>query len=99
VAAAQRSPRIVKIQTGQSSVVLLPDGRALPQQRSASWTPRLLRGDVRAAAVLAASLVVGIFIGISNVPQNVVPALADLAAPDRSGYSLAQVEPYDEDVL
>jgi len=54
---------------------------------------------VRAATLLAASLMVGIFIGISNVPQSVVPALADLAGTDRGAYSLAQVEPYDEDVL
>ena len=95
VAAAQRSPRIVKIAPGQSSVVSLPDNRAAPPPRKLG----LLRGEVRAATLLAASLVVGIFIGISNVPQNVVPALADLAGTERSPYSLAQVEPYDEDVL
>lgn len=99
VAAAQRSPRIVKSATGQSTVVSLPEGRALPPQRSPSWKLGLLRGEVRAAALLAASLMVGIFIGISNVPQNVVPALADLAGTDQGAYSLAQVEPYDEDVL
>ena len=99
VTAAQRSPRIVKIATGQSSVVSLPAGRALPPSRPASWKLGLLRGEVRAATLLAASLMVGIFIGISNVPQSVVPALADLAGTDRGAYSLAQVEPYDEDVL
>lgn len=99
VAAAQRSPRIVKTATRQSSVVALPDSRALPAQRSASWKQRLLRGDVRAASVLAASLVMGIFIGLSNVPQNVVPALADLASNNGGAYGLAQIEPYDEDVL
>jgi hypothetical protein len=99
VAAAQRSPRIVKTGTRQSSVVALPDSRALPPQRSASWKQRLLRGDVQAASVLAASLVMGIFIGLSNVPQNVVPALADLASNDGGAYSLAQIEPFDEDVL
>ena len=98
VAAAQRSPRIVKIAGGQSSVVSLPDGQALPPQRSASWKLGRLR-EVRAATLLAASLMVGIFIGISNVPQSVVPALADLAGTDQGAYSLAQVEPYDEDVL
>jgi hypothetical protein len=41
---------------------------------------------------------VGIFIGVSNVPQNVLPGLADLTR-DRAGYNLAQVEPFDEDVL
>jgi hypothetical protein len=99
VAAAQRSPRIVKIASGKSPVVSRPEGRALPPQRSASWKFGLLRGEVRAATLLAASLMVGIFIGISNVPQSVVPALADLAGADRGAYSLAQVEPYDEDVL
>ncbi|HET7156863.1 MAG TPA: hypothetical protein VFI87_16000 [Hyphomicrobiaceae bacterium] len=99
VTAAQRSPRIVKIATRQSSVVSLPDGRALPPPRAASRKLGLLRGEVRAATLLAASLMVGIFIGISNVPQSVVPALADLAGTDRGAYSLAQVEPYDEDVL
>lgn len=99
VAAAQRSPRIVKIATGQPSVVSLPEGRALPPRRPAAWKFGLLRGEVRAATLLAASLMVGIFIGVSNVPQSVVPALADLAGTDRSAHSLAQVEPYDEDVL
>lgn len=99
VVAAQRSPRIVKSAIGQSSVVALPDVRALPPQRSSSRKLGLLRGDVRTAALLASALMVGIFIGISNVPQSVVPALADLAATDQSAYSLAQVEPYDEDVL
>lgn len=99
VAAAQRSPRIVKTARGQSPVVSLPEGQAVPLPRAASRKLGLLRGEVRAAAVLAASLMVGIFIGISNVPQSVVPALADLAGTDRGAYSLAQVEPYDEDVL
>ena len=98
VAAAQRSPRIVKIPTGKSSVISLPGSEILPQQQARSWKQQFLRSDVRAAAVLAASLVVGIFIGISNVPQNVLPGLAELTG-DRGGYSLAQVEPFDEDVL
>ena len=97
VAAAQRSPRIVKIPAGKSSVVSLPVSEALPQ-RAKSWKQQFLRSDVRAAAVLAASLVVGICIGISNVPQNVLPGLAELTG-DRGGYSLAQFEPFDEDVL
>ena len=81
VAAAQRSPRIVKIASGQSSVVSLPDGRGTAAAAIRILETRILRGDVRAAALLAASLMVGIFIGISNVPQSVVPALADLAGP------------------
>jgi hypothetical protein len=98
VAAAQRSPRIVRNPTGKSSVISLPGSEVLQQQQARSWKQQFLRSDVRAAAVLAASLVVGIFIGISNVPQSVLPGLADLTG-DRGGYSLAQVEPFDEDVL
>lgn len=99
VAAAQRSPRIVKIATGQSSVVSLPEGRTRLPRHAGPWKLWFARGDVRAAGVLAAALIVGVFIGVSNVPQSVVPALADLPAADRGAYSLAQVEPFDEDVL
>lgn len=97
VAAAQRSPRIVKIAPERSTGKSLQDGHTLPSWRS--WRPRLLGGDVRAAGVLAASLVAGIFIGVSNLPQSIVPELADFAGSDRGAYSLALVEPYDEDVL
>ncbi len=36
--------------------------------------------ELRAAGLLAASLAAGVLIGLSNLPQSVVPALADLAA-------------------
>ena len=98
VTAAHRSPRIVKVAGRQSSVVPLSNGRVHPQQER-RWKLGLFRGDMRVASVLAASLVVGIVIGISSLPQSVVPALADLAGGDRSGYNLALVEPFDEDVL
>lgn len=99
VTAAQRSPRIVKVAGRDPSVVPLRRGHVPPQQHARRWRLGLLRRDVRAASVLAASLVVGIAIGISSLPQSVVPALADLAGSDRSGYNLALVEPFDEDVL
>jgi hypothetical protein len=95
VTAAQRSPRIVKLSSdGQGT---LPDASA-----PAPSGPRrrvFPRQDIRAAAVLAASLMAGIFIGLSNVPQSVLPGLADLVGIDRGSYNLAQVEPFDEDVL
>lgn len=95
VAAAQRSPRIVR-STGEMAAAPSATGAGTRAQEQAR---RGRRGDLRTAALLAASLLVGIFIGVSNVPQNVVPALADLAGADRAGYSLAYVEPFDEDVL
>lgn len=94
VAAAQRSPRIVG-SAGEMAAAATA-GAGTPAQQQAR---RGRRADLRAAALLAASLLVGIFIGASGVPQNVVPALADLASADRAGYSLAYVEPFDEDVL
>ena len=44
VAAAQRSPRIVKIPTGKSSVISLPGSEVLPQQQARSWKRQFLRG-------------------------------------------------------
>jgi hypothetical protein len=91
VAAAQRSPRIVRIGGAAASNEPLPQSKPV-------WK-RLPFGSARAAGVLAASLVAGIFIGLTNLPQSVLPALADLMTVDRGGYNLAQVEPFDEDVL
>lgn len=94
VAAAQRSPRIVR-SAGEMAAAPSTTGAATRAQEPA----RRGRRDLRAAALLAASLLVGIFIGASSVPQDVLPALADLAGTDRAGYSMAHVEPFDEDVL
>jgi hypothetical protein len=88
VTAAQRSPRIVRI-GGRAAEI---DQPRLP------WALRFPRGNVRAAGVLVASLAAGILLGLSSLPQTVLPGLAELAGIDR-GYNLAQVEPFDEDVL
>jgi hypothetical protein len=97
VTAAQRSPRIVRTSPAQPGRAAATEAQALPPRPAASWK-RLLRADVRGAAVLAASLVAGIVLGISNVPQSVLPGLEDLDG-DQGSYSLAHVEPFDEDVL
>lgn len=103
VAAAQRSPRIVKIAGARSELVIARPGGSprLPASRGPAWRLRFWGADVRAAALLAGSLAVGIFLGLSSVPQSVVPVLADLTGggTDRGGYNLAHVEPFDEDVL
>jgi hypothetical protein len=99
VAAAQRSPRIVRIGPDRLPGVSPSESAAVPPRQARSWKRQLLRSDVRGAAVLAASLVLGIFIGLSNVPESVLPGLADLAGADQVGHSLARIEPFDEDVL
>ena len=96
VAAAQRSPRIVKL-----AGAIVPQLGAPKASRGAAWKPRLVGTDLRAAGLLAASLAAGVLIGLSSLPHSVVPALADLAGLglDRGSYNLAHVEPFDEDVL
>src|SRR5262249_45183345 len=97
VAAARRSPRIVSIAPQRSGVA---SGAHLPAPRPPrrGWTG-FAHGKTSAAGLLAASLVGGVLLGLSSFPQSVLPQLADLVGLDRSGYSLAQVDPFDEDVL
>jgi hypothetical protein len=96
VAAAQRSPRIVRI-----AGAVLAETAASKGSQGAAWKPRLVGSELRAAGLLAACLAAGIMIGLSNLPHSVAPELADLAGVgfDRGSYNLAQVEPFDEDVL
>lgn len=106
VAAAQRSPRMVARTAGDSSrraaaesaaetgnVVRLPSRR--PQRR---W--QVGPGIGGAAGVLAASLVLGIFIGLSSVTQQMLPALEDLTGLNlNDSYATAQVDVLGEDLL
>ena len=95
VAAAQRSPRLVKIPTEKAA---LNTAAGLPSLKQAgAWRQRLTFPQVARAAVLAASLAGGVFLGLSNLPEQVLPGLAGI--DDRDSLSLAQVEPFDEDVL
>ncbi len=99
VAAAQRSPRIVSI-TGarEGSSGAPPDsGRETEVGRPADWRSRSFQPDLRRVAMLAASLVVGVYIGLSNLPQQIIPVLTGDAAGER--YNLALTDPLDEDVL
>ena len=98
VAAAQRSPRIVSIKGAEGSSGTQPDSSQEAQhRRRADWLSRAFRADVRKAAMLAASLVIGVYIGLSNLPQQIIPALTGDATGDR--YNLALTDPFDEDVL
>jgi hypothetical protein len=101
VTAAQRSPRIVKI-TGAAKVQ--PE---VAEQDGVVRLPQLAGGgrgslNLRAAGLLAASLVAGFFIGFSNAPQQIVPAfevVTGISLGPAGSYNLALVDPFDEDQL
>jgi hypothetical protein len=96
VAAAQRSPRMVRIAAAEPASEPAGTVAASPARRG--QVRGLLRTEARAAGLLAAALVFGVVIGVSSLPQRIVPVLAGLAhAVDQ--YNLAQVDPFDEDVL
>ena len=106
VAAAQRSPRMVPAgdvaNTAGGGVHRLGErGRAafmVPLSERRGWLNRGPTG--RAAGVLAACLMLGIFLGAAAVPQPLLPALEEftgisLASPS----SLQALDPLDEDLL
>src|SRR5262245_54778476 len=104
VAAAQRSPRMVPSgETGAS----LQGERAFPRAGTHSvvrlaerrrWLSRSPAG--RAAGLLAACLMLGVFLGAAAVPQPVIPALEEFTGISiGSGSSMQTLDPFDEDLL
>ncbi len=100
VAAAQRSPRIVKLEDARpaaasdASAVL---AAAVPAIATASpRRPRLSGREARAVGRLVASLMIGVVLGNSELTPQILPELADMAglASDRGG--LVQVALSDE---
>jgi hypothetical protein len=95
VAAAQRSPRIVKLPGGQSAAA----PAAGPAQAAAlpavvgdgRRRPRLLSREAGAVGVLAASLAFGVVIGSSGVVSQILPALADVAGSSSDNLALVQI--------
>ena len=106
VAAAQRSPRMVRTGDGSAAV-------AGPAKASAAGTSggsvlsfserrRWLHGNPagRAAGLLAACLMLGIFLGASALPQPLIPALEELTGLSlASGNAMQTLDPFDEDLL
>ena len=95
IAAARRSPRMVA-----KSAATRPstDAEELPGQPR--WlTPRTTFGG--AAGALAASLVLGVLIGLSSLSQSVLPALEQMTGIALSPTTsvIAQVDLLDEDLL
>jgi hypothetical protein len=98
VATARRSPRIVKAAgAGDDGSPGAPveSGRT----RAAAAGPGPFRADMRKAALLAASLVAGLYIGLSSLPLQIVPALTGMQHGVGVPYDLALADPFDEDVL
>ena len=103
VAAARRTPRMVSVAklaavhpaAPADNVVALP---AAPAQRR--WlASRAAFGGV--AGALAASLLLGVFLGLSNLSQGLLPALEQLTGISLGSNSsiVAQVDLLDEDLL
>ncbi|HWE18299.1 MAG TPA: hypothetical protein VG758_14135 [Hyphomicrobiaceae bacterium] len=98
VAAAQRSPRMVKLldsppaaSGSEAAVAPVAAIRSGPPRRM-----RLLSREAGAAGFLVASLVVGVVIGNSNLPRQIVPELADLAGLSSERSGLVQIALSDE---
>ena len=104
VAAARRTPRIVAVARAEAgrpaaaaadNVVQLPASRRRPQ-----WlTTRTAFGGV--ASALAASLALGVFLGLSNLSQGVLPAVEQMTGIPlgSNGAVVAQIDLLDEDLL
>jgi hypothetical protein len=96
VAAAQRSPRIVAI--GGAGPPRAEKAPGLPAVRPAAERPPIVKRKVRAAGLLVASLMLGVVIGRTSLPQQLLlPELAELAglAPD----DLTRLAQQEEDML
>ena len=102
IATARRSPRMVPARNAAAAggprrvannVIPLPGLTARPR-----WLPT---GLASAAGMLAASLALGIFLGISNLSQGVLPVLEDMTgiALSPQPRAVAQVDLLDEDLL
>jgi hypothetical protein len=84
----------------EDRIVAFPTRSRQPYRR-----PSLARSDWQAAALLAASLLLGVFTGVNGTFDNAISGLASLAglAADRDGIELAldqtAVPIFDEDAL
>jgi hypothetical protein len=96
VAAAQRSPRIVKLPTVRPAAAAAAPAAAPPAYPDRPPQSRLLRRRARAASFLVASLAVGVLIGQLSLPWQMVPELAELAGLASDRGDLIQIALSDE---
>jgi hypothetical protein len=103
VAAARRSPRMVRTAKADASFPVAPAPDNVISLRRLPAAPRWLTQSTfgGAAGAIAASLMLGIFIGHSSLSQIVLPAIEDLTGISLSSAnaSVAQVDLLDEDIL
>ena len=103
VAAARRSPRMVpRVGKADAARMASAAGNIVPLATSRARSPRLTRtafGGV--AGTLAASLLLGVFLGLSNLSQGVVPAVEDMTGISLGSATpvVAHVDLLDEDLL
>jgi hypothetical protein len=100
--AARRSPRMVAAGKADAGGAGHPAGNviSLPALRGrAPWRSRTAFGS--AAGMLAASLALGVFLGLSSLSQGVLPALEEVTGITlgTGGRVVAQVDLLDEDLL
>jgi hypothetical protein len=106
VAAAQRSPRIVRPPSNHRVAEAAPADNAAHRETArlpakvierARWGARLGSRELGAAGFLAASLVMGVVIGNASLPPQLLPALADMAGLGHARDSLVKIALYDEE--
>jgi hypothetical protein len=100
--AARRSPRMVAAGKADTAGAVHPAGNVVSLSASrgrASWRSRTAFGS--AAGMLAASLALGVFLGLSSLSQGVLPALEEVTGftLGTGGRVVAQVDLLDEDLL
>ena len=91
VAAAQRSPRIVKIGGAPPAQPAAPAAAGSGRLR-----PRYTSARVGAAGLLVASLMFGVVIGRTGLPQQLLPELAQMAGSATNDFKLIAMA--DEDM-
>jgi hypothetical protein len=105
VAAALRSPRIVRTEEARLSAAAIEKTETAAnviRWPGARTPPQWLRSDAgRVAGLLAACLVLGVYVGLSNAAQGTLENMAGLAFGSGSsgGTTLALLDPLDEDLL
>jgi len=99
VAAAQRSPRIVKLEESRPTSAAPVPVQAPTLPTVATPPPRRMRflgREARAVGFLAACLAIGVVLGDSDLTPQVLPDLADLTGLAVDGGGLVQVALSDE---
>jgi hypothetical protein len=118
ITAALRSPRVVRTQDAKqdakqdpkqaatnlanATAVISLDSRTLSSRRSLRAGAGVMSGINRVAGLLAACLLFGVYIGVSNLVQRALPAIAELtglALPGGSTTAMVQMDALDEDLL